>query len=179
MRAKKLIFSMLVIAIFSWLSHAESSASEAYMRINEGGSEIEGTATRAGYENWHFVAAFGHNLYIPLDPSTGQQAGSRKHNPIRIVKLVDKSSPLLYSALLRGVNLTVEIHFLRTDAQGQFEHFFTVSLENARISSVSPSLIASDQDNQMMEIVNFSYGKITWREETASTETEDSWVSPH
>jgi len=183
MRAKKLILCMLVIAIFSWLSHAESSAIEAYMKITgQNTGDFPGTATLPGYEAWLAVAAFGHNLYHPVDPQTGDVTGSRRHDPIRIVKAVDESSPIFYSALISGDILTVEIRFLRTDNTGQLLHFFTVSLQGARIMSISPSLIPLNQDNQdnpMMEIVNFNYGQILWKEELGSTEAQDSWNVPY
>lgn len=180
MRAKKLILSMLVIAIFLWLSQAESWAVEAYMHIEASGGEIRGSATVPGYEHWHPVAAFGHNLYLPVDPTTGQASGQRRHEPVRIVKPVDESSPLLYSALITGEhNLQVEIDFLRFNNEGQRERFFTIRLQDAMLTSISPSLIPSTQNNQMMEIVNIAYRTIIWTEDRTGSETQDSWYMQH
>ena len=180
MRAKKLILSMLVVAIFSWLSQAESWALDAYMRIVVSGSqEIPGSSTHPGYTGWHPVAAFGHSVSVPLDANSGAPTGNRQHNPIRIVKPVDEGSPLIYQALGTGQNLElVQIDFLRVNASGQEENFFTIKLENALISGVSQSLIPSNQDNQMMETVTFSYMLITWIDKTSDVEYSDGWGVP-
>lgn len=181
MRAKKLILCMLVVAIFSWLSQAESWALDAFMRIVVmGGQEIPGSSTRPGYENWHPVAAFGHSLSVPLDPNSGTPSGAKQHNPVKVVKPVDGGSPLIYQALGTGQSLeSVQINFLRVDpATGQDEHFFTILLQNVHVAGVAPSLIPSNQGNQIMETVTFSYQIITWKDEIGAVEYSDGWMVP-
>jgi type VI secretion system secreted protein Hcp len=181
MRLKKLIFSLLIIAIVGCLAQTDSWAITAYMRV-EGGNQgnIPGDANDPGHEGWITVASFGHNMNVPTDPQTGRPIGTLMHGPIRIVKPLDRASAMLYAALAAGELLTrVEIQFMRLNVEGQMEHFYTILLEDARITSASPSLIPSNQDNLMMEIISFVYNRITCTYVPDSIEFQDDVASPH
>ena len=122
MKFKKLIFFLLVISLVGLLSNTDSWAITAYMKVEGEQGEIPGGTTIEGYENWITVASFGHSINIPTDPQSGQPAGTREHGSLRIVKPLDKASPLLYKALVRGERLpVVEIRFLRLSPEGQME----------------------------------------------------------
>ena len=176
MKFKKLIFFLLVIFLVGLLSNTDSWAITAYMKVEGEQGEIPGGTTIEGYENWITVASFGHSINIPTDPQSGQPIGTREHGSLRIAKPLDKASPLLYKALVRGERLpVVEIRFLRLSPEGQMEHFYTIKLEDAIIISASPSLIPSDQDNLMMEIISFNYRRITWTYVPEGIEEQDDW----
>ena len=52
---------------------------------------------------------------------------------------------------------------------GKQEHFYTIELEDAIISSIT----ASSNGSESVEYLNFSYRKIELRHETASTSSSD------
>lgn len=150
--------------------------------ITEGATTPEsvGNIYQNGHENETIVKAFTHNVNIPRNATTGQPTGQRTHNPLIVTKLIDKSSPLIYNALTKGETLTkVELKWYRTSYAGKAEHFYTVTLEDAVITNVDASMESQETTSASqvlpLEVVSFSYRKITWRHETASTSGEDDW----
>jgi len=88
--------------------------------------------------------SFGHNITLPRDAASGLPTGKRQHSPLKILKEIDKSSPLLYNALVNNENLVkAKLRFYRINQAGQEEHYFTIELVNASIVSITPSFPAS------------------------------------
>ena len=78
-----------------------------------------GNIYQEGHENETLIEAFEHKILLPRDPQSGQPTGQRVHQPLKITKVMDKCSPLLYRALTSGERLPkVELKFYRTSAQG-------------------------------------------------------------
>lgn len=142
--------------------------------------ESVGNSYQDGHENEAMVKSFSHEINIPRDPQSGQPSGQRTHEPLIISKLFDKSSPLLYNALTAGETLEeVELKWYRTSYAGKQEHFYSMVLEDAVIVNIEASMTpeAGETVTQVapLEKVAFSYRKITWRHETASTSGTDDW----
>ncbi len=73
----------------------------------------------------------------PRDISTGQASGKRQHNPIVIVKSIDKASPLLAKAATKGELLpAVTIEFTRPGADEREQVYMVVTLHDVMISSI-------------------------------------------
>lgn len=142
-----------------------------------------GNIYQEGHEDEILVQAFEHDVTIPRDPQSGQPTGQRVHKPLKITKVFDKSSPLLYTALSSGEKLTkCVIKWYRTSADGQQEHYFTTELEDAIIVDIK-SYMHNCQDPSKahfthLEDVSFSYRKITWSHEVAGTSGSDDWRAP-
>jgi type VI secretion system secreted protein Hcp len=68
--------------------------------------KINGSVTQKGRENSILVHSFDNEILVPQDPATGQVTGKRQHDPIVILKEIDKSSPLLWRALVNNEVLT-------------------------------------------------------------------------
>jgi len=134
---------------------------------------IEGSCEAEGKEETIVVVGNEHRVYWPTDSQTGLPMGSRRHEHYTVLKYKDKSTPLLYRAMCQGEGINpVQIKFYRTDAMGQEEHYFTVTLENAtiiEIREITPNL----------ESVSFYYRRITWRWEPDGIEFVDDSGSPH
>ena len=85
------------------------------------------------------------------------------------------------NALVTGETLTkIELKMYRTNYEGKLEHYFTTILEDAVIVNIDGD--ASHEigrpelsDVAPLEHVSFSYRKISWRHEIASTSGEDDW----
>jgi type VI secretion system secreted protein Hcp len=132
-----------------------------------------GNIYQEGHENESYVKSVSHDILIARDPKSGLPTGQRSHQPLVIVKLVDKSSPLLYNAIAKTETLTkVEIKWYRTGYDGKIENYFTTTLEDAIIVDITSEI---NVEGVPIEKISFSYRKILWRHEKASTSGEDDW----
>lgn len=142
-----------------------------------------GNIFQEGHENETLIEAFEHKILLPRDPQSGQPTGQRVHQPLKITKVIDKCSPLLYRALTSGERLPkVELKFYRTSAQGTMEHYFTMTLEDAIITDITDYMPNCQDPAQAhfthLEDVQFTYRKLTKTHEIASTSESDDWRRP-
>jgi type VI secretion system secreted protein Hcp len=152
--------------------------------ITEGAysKESVGNSYQSGHDKESVIKGYTHNITIPRDPLSGQPSGQRVHSPFVVTKLLDKASPLLMNALVTGETLSkIEIKKYRTNYEGKLEHYYTTILEDAvivDINSDAPHRISeagAASDVAPLEHVSFSYRKISWRHEIASTSGQDDW----
>ena len=152
--------------------HSEVEGSGAiHISLTGAQGAIAGSCTAAGKEGTSVVVEFEHDVHIPLDADSGQPTGVRVHQPLRIVKLIDKASPKLYQALVTGERLVVELKWYRIDPMGGEEHYFTTKLEDAIIVAIKPSVSTL----RHMEDVSFIYSKIIWTWEPDKITAQDDW----
>jgi len=149
--------------------------------ITEGSlsEESVGSLYQEGHDDAFMVQALEHKIIIPRDVQSGQPSGVRVHQPMTVTKVFDKSSPLLYQALVTGESLTCEIEWYRTSSEGTQEHYFTHSLEGAIIVGIE-AIMPNCQDPSNghfthLEKISFSYSTITWTHEIAGIEGADDW----
>ena len=182
MKLKKLFLTIVALgAALVFCSHYGWAAMPAHLAIEGDSGPIEGSCTMEGREGTIVVYSFGHNVILPTDPQSGQSTGRRMHNPLKILKEIDKSSPRLYEALCTGERLRrVTLRFYRSAPAGEEENYFTILLEDAMIVSITPSFpiafLSQNESYRHMETVAFTYQKIKWTWEDGNIESEDSWV---
>jgi type VI secretion system secreted protein Hcp len=167
-------------------------ATDIFMSIEteEGDSITEGAGTKesigAYYKSEHeddiYVLGFEQKASIATDRLSGQITSSRRHEYLRVTKLVDKASPLLYQLLAEPKGLNCVISFFRsadTGSDGQPVHFYSIELEGAKIvaiNTVSPNILDARYDDYVAyEEVTLTFNSITWNHETASSTTTDNW----
>ena len=130
------------------------------------------------HRNKILVQAITHSIVIP----TNGGKGSRMHKPLTITKEIDRSSPLLntamcYSELLRECRLEL----YRTDTNGAHEHFYTVELDDAMIVGIDLVMPhrqdPADACYTQFERVHFAYRCISWKHHTGETMGMDVWQS--
>jgi len=150
--------------------------------ISEGALSEDSVANlfQEGHDEEFMVQAFEHRIEIPRDAQSGQPSGNRVHLPIKITKIFDKSSPLLYQALVTGESLECEISWYRNSLEDQEqEHYFTHLIEGAVVVDIKTIMPNCQDPSQKhfthMEEVSFSYSTITWTHEIAGTEGHDDW----
>jgi type VI secretion system secreted protein Hcp len=120
------------------------------------------------------VLAFDHLIEVPGDIVSGQTTGRPVHRALRITKLFDRSSPLLYQAMITGETLSeVEISWYRTAVVGGEELYYRTMLEGARIVQIR-DLMADCRDmdksrSSHMQEVDFCYDTISWSHEISNT----------
>jgi type VI secretion system secreted protein Hcp len=143
---------------------------------------IEGCCDMDGREESILGYWMRHQIMMLYSPTDGLPTGKRGHGPLQIIKGHDKSSPKLHQALSTGEHMKyVDIKWYRINKYGNEEHYFTHSLEDAIITSISsfmPNTILPEYEQfPLMEKVAFSYRNIRWTYEPRGIEAEDKHVT--
>ena len=133
-------------------------------------------AWQLGREDEILVQALSHGIAVP----GGAQSSQRMHKPLIITKVIDKSSPLINTALCNGERLSLcEVKWYRTSGSATQEHFYTMRLKGAVIIAVD--VVMPHCQNMetahftQLETVHFAYESITWQHEIAGTSGWDIW----
>ena len=117
------------------------------------------------------VYEFEYGAEVPVNPQTGATAGSTVVYPLRIVKPLDSSSPLLFEKMKGGIMGTVEIRSMRTGTAGP-EHYMTLTFEEAQIVGIKAyqpnTLDETKAAYPDCEEVKFTYTKFTVEQVKAS-----------
>ena len=159
-------------------------ALNAYLKLKgQKQGEIKGSVTQKGRENKIMVIAVEHGVESPRDRASGMPTGKRMHKPIVIVKEVDKSSPLLYNALVTSENIQEwELQFFRPNPTGVEQQFYTIKLTNANIASINFHMLNNKNPELMKyaeyEEVAFTYQRIEWTFVEGGITTQDDWSAP-
>ncbi|PHR72662.1 MAG: type VI secretion system tube protein Hcp [Arcobacter sp.] len=135
--------------------------------ITEGAFTPESVGNRYqnGHEDEMLIESYSYGSSIPTDEN-GFISGIRKHHSLNILKVTDRSSPLLFEALNKGETLNeIELRLYRTSYEGKPEHYFTIELSDAVITNLST--------NNALESIDFRYRKIELRHEISSTSSSD------
>jgi len=164
-------------------------ALNAYLKLKgQKQGEIKGSVTQKGREGKIMVIAAHHEIVSPRDPASGLATGKHMHHPFVITKEVDKSSPLLYSALINNENIIEwELQFWRpgtavASGVGAEKQHYTVKLTNARVADISFTMPNNKHPDlaRLMEYedIAFVYQKIEWTWVDGGIVATDSWVAP-
>lgn len=165
-------------------------ALNAYLNLKgQKAGQIKGSVTQKGRENMIEVSAFNHEIVSPRDPASGQSTGKRMHKPFVITKELDKSTPLLYTALVTNEKITqFELKCFAPPAAGKVggmgveTNHFTIKLTNANIVSIK-SVMSNNNISDLallpvMEEITFSYQKIEWTWVDGGITAQDDWETP-
>jgi type VI secretion system secreted protein Hcp len=150
---------------------------------SESGQELlsEGACEMKGREDTILCYNIKHRVYIPLHLQSGRAKGERLHTPLTVTKAYDRSSPLLYSALVNQEILGVNLEFYRISKEGFEEKFFEIRLKEAVIVDIK-NWMSTDFEKKTdvftnMEDVSFAYKAIEWEHTIESTLSDDEWQS--
>lgn len=141
---RSLILSLSLALAFVGLTvpgfaQSSSSGSSVYLRIDGTKNPMPGEVTQKGREAQHLILAYSHEIISPRDAASGQATGKLQHQPFRLVKLINRSSPLLLQALANNEIIpTVTIDIWTPSAVGTEVKLLTYVLKNARLVSVRP-----------------------------------------
>jgi len=142
--------------------------------------QIKGSVTEKGREDSIAVIAVSHEVLSPRDAASGLASGKRMHKPLVITKELDKSSPLLYNALVTNEAITEwTLQFWRSDRAGAEKASYTIILKNANIASIQFVMPNNKQPEfaklAEYEQVAFVYEKIEWTWIEGGITASDSW----
>jgi len=162
------IVGFLVLLLQGPAVLAQSSATTATVLLTIKGKdgELLGEVTQKGREGQHRVLAFNHEIASQRDLSSGLPTGKRQHQPLRVVKYINRSSPLLLNAMAKSdVFPEVTLTVWATAATGLENVLVTYTLSDARIVDLRVwmpnKLDAAAQSYVPSEEVAFSYSTIT------------------
>ena len=158
-------------------------AEACYMSLKAKGVDIKGesTVTSLGRENTIECMKFEHLVHTSHEKSTGMGTGRRTHTPVVISKRIDKSTPLLYKALVNNEPVDAVIKFFRPNptGDGTTEQFYTIELQKGRILQVKtllPNVFDPNTANQpIWEEVSIVYQTITWTYTNGGITHMDQW----
>jgi len=157
-------------------------AQNAYLTLaGKKQGNIVGPVTQKGREGSILVHAFDHSVVSPRDPASGLPTGKRMHKPLNILKEIDKTSPLLRTALVNNETITAfELKFWTlVSINGVEKQNYTIRLINASIASISEAMFDNEDPNlqkfPLRENVSFTYQKIEWIWVDGNVIASDDW----
>ncbi len=144
---------------------------------------IKGDNTITARADSSEILQLDHEVFKPTDSQTGRPTGARVHGPMKILKRIDKASPLLFKALTQNQDLPeLEIRWYRPDPTGsaEIQHFYSIILKNVMVSKIQemlPNTIAPDEAyNTPSEWVSFNYRSIEWTYQDGGITHVDEWT---
>ncbi|WP_426768086.1 Hcp family type VI secretion system effector [Erwinia aphidicola] len=149
----------------------------AYLWLeDENGSPIVGGSLVNGRLGAIELKSLSHNLNIPVDGNTGRLTGTRVHAPIMVQKEFDKTTPLLYRALVNGAKLKRGIIKLYEISEaGREIEYFNILLDNVKIVSITPDLCPGAAAGTQLETIMLRYEMMTWKHCNGNMVFKDSW----
>lgn len=168
------------------LSIPASAELNAYMSIKgQKQGDIKGSVTQKGREGKIMVIATDHQIVSPRDIASGLPTGKRQHKPLIITKEIDRSTPLLYNALVNNENLPmVQIQYWAPQIKaasgvGSEVQYYTVTLTNANIASIRQAMPNNHDpalsNRSAYEEVSLTYQKIQWTWNDGGISAQDDW----
>lgn len=146
------------------------------------GIQGDNTITSQDREGTSEVYEVHHAVSSPMDLASGRARGRRQHEPLRVLKPIDKATPQLFQTLCQNAMLPKLIlkWYRPNPADGTTEEFFTVTLTEASVRKVELNLPNTRDAEEMslppLEWVEFSYRRITYTHVDGSIEYEDAWI---
>ncbi len=169
MKTQKLLRDALFFLVISVLVSTQVfGIIPAYLDlIGDTQGRIEGSSQLERRDGMIAVYLFEQDISLDIDSTTRLPSGRLLTNPITILKEIDKSSPLLYQALIDGENLEFELRWYKINPNTrQEEHYFTIYLRDSIITSIKPwmsdTLNPANQYLRHMENISFAYSEIEW-----------------
>jgi type VI secretion system Hcp family effector len=121
------------------------------------------------------VSALSVGVSGSFDLGSGAQTGKAQHQPLQIVKAVDRSSPQFLRAMMYNENLTVvDCSFYRQPGGQSAQRYFRIRLKNARLVDTQIDS-GSDVRQGAQEVLQFVYETILFEDPVGGTSQEASW----
>ena len=159
-------------------------ALNAYLKLKgQKQGELKGSVTQKGREGKIMIIAVSHEITSPRDAASGLPTGKRMHKPFVVTKELDKSTPLLFNALVNNENVPEwELQFWQPSQTGAEKQHYTVKLVNANIASINFRMANNKHPDLMKfaeyEEIAFTYQKIIWTWIDGGITAEDDWEAP-
>lgn len=153
------------------------------LRLIINGTACDGESTIISHDREGSIEclAFEDSVKTAREASSGLATGDRTYQPIKILKRLDKSTPLIAKALCQNEVIGATWTFYRPNlaGDGTTEACFQVAITEGRVASIerhSSNAIEPASANQpFLETVSFVFHTISWTDLINSTEHQDEW----
>lgn len=158
-------------------------AHPVYLVLRAAGTEIPGesTGTVPGPENAIECIYFEQAATTSREYGAGMATGRREYRPLVIRKRIDRASPLLWKALTEGQPIEGSFMFFRSSSEGVTEHFYTIEIKQARISSIReyvPDILdPATKHEPPLEEINFVFHTSSWTYREGNITYQDTWIA--
>jgi type VI secretion system secreted protein Hcp len=158
-------------------------AETVHLFLKANGKDIKGesTQTSLGREGSIECIAYEQGVTSAREKGTNMVTGRRQFTPLKIVKRIDRASPLLVKALANNEKIDAVFKFYRPNPSGDgtTEQFYTVELKEGNISEVKqfvPTTINPVTAGEPpQEEVHLVFKTITWTFTNGGITHTDSW----
>ncbi len=159
-------------------------AETVHLYLKANGKDIKGesTQTSLGREGSIECVVYDQGVQTAREAATGMVTGRRQYAPLRIVKRIDKASPLLMKALTSNEKIDGVFKFFRPNpaGDGTTEQFYTVEVKEGHIASVKQFVLDTLDPSQCgkapLEEVTLVFKTIKWTYMNGGVTHEDSWA---
>ncbi|APG51730.1 TPA: Hcp family type VI secretion system effector [Providencia stuartii] len=138
--------------------------------ISQGCGSLEsiGNKYQNGHEDEIFVLRLGNGF---------SRTQNINFQPVTLIKLLDKSSPLLANAIANNETLEMTFNFYRTSQTGSQEKYYTITLREASIINLESDYPHSSNNNEQLpeETLTVKYKDIIFQHVMAGTSGYCSW----
>ena len=159
------------------LPAAELKAAEPlHVVLTINGTPLEGD----GPDKEVIAFGFDNEVVVDRDASSGQTTGRRIYKPLRIVKAIDKTTPLLFKALAQNQVIAGEFRLRRPNPTGDgIENYYTVSITGGRVAGIrdwktNTRDLSADRAGDLEE-VSFVFQTITFTYNNGGITFTDTW----
>jgi type VI secretion system secreted protein Hcp len=160
---------------------AESGA--LWLKSNGNDVKGESTVSSNGRADTIEVLAYEQGVASAREAATGMVTGRRSFTPIKILKRIDKGSPLILKALTKNEKIDGVIKFYRPNpvGDGTTEQFYTVEIKEGNIASIKEYMentlnLQTANSNCPLEEVTFVFRTIKWTYTNGGITHEDKWA---
>jgi type VI secretion system secreted protein Hcp len=170
--------SLLLLLFMGALLPAQRSfaAVDMFLKLTDSnGVLIEGESADKQHAKEIVIQSFSQGLSVAPAP-LGGGTGKASFADLSLAKVLDKSTPLLYSYAAQGKHLQQAVLSVRNSGVTPFE-FYRVTLTDVIITSVS----TSGAGEQPFETLSLTFARIEWRyvpqnpDGTAGTPVVTTW----
>ncbi|MBT8469807.1 MAG: type VI secretion system tube protein Hcp [Deltaproteobacteria bacterium] len=153
-------------------------AMSTFLTLKADGNDIEGSAEDANREGTIECASFDWGVNAAM--AAGTPTADRDYEPIRIVKRIDKATPLIWQAMCQNAKIEAKFCFYRPPTADEDAMYFMVEITDGRIATIdvnSPHSNFDSPSSQAMptETVTLVYNNITNTFTDGNVTHTDEW----
>jgi type VI secretion system secreted protein Hcp len=154
-------------------------AETVHLVLTANGAVIQGESTQVSLERK--CVYYEQSVKTAREAGSGMATGRRQYDPITIRKRIDKSSPLLFKAMVENQVINGKFKFFRPNptGDGTTEQFFTVEIDQGRISGyknyVPDTIEPASSTDPPLEEIQFVFHTISMTYTKGGVTHTDTW----
>lgn len=112
-------------------------ALQLFLKMKANGADLNGESTQKGHEKWIELQSFSWGVITAREPGSGLSTGRRQYKEFRWVNRHEKTSPLLWKALINNEVIEAQLDCVRDSPSGDgtSESFLKLTFKQARMSA--------------------------------------------